>query len=408
MDLTAFRSLCAPLGQDALRAAEALAPREKDFLAHLQVLERIFPREVARPALETAILRCKAERKFPQRAHSLYFTREALEQASSAVISRYRARRFAGYAFLVDAGCSVGGDTLHLAEAAPTLGIDRDPLRLAMGQANLKALNLWGRARLLHADISLPLPLGSFPPLTGIFFDPARRASRRRLHSVRAYAPPLSTLLSWLPRVAGAGAKISPGVSLDELAPYDCEVEFISLKGELKEAALWFGACRTADRRATLLPGGATLTADPAAEAAPPRLGEPGAFLCEPDPAVLRAGLVRTLARRVDARQIDPAIAYLSCEHPVSSPFLRCWLVEAWMPFQMKRLRAYLRARRVGRVTVKKRGSPLTPEAVQRALKCKGDRRRVLFFTRMNGRPIVIVALPQTTSCERAADAPGQ
>ncbi len=408
MDLSAFRSLCTPSGQDALHVAEALSPREEDFLAHLQILERTFPREIARPALETAILRRKAERKFPQRAHSLYFTREALEQASSALISRYRARRFGGYEFLVDVGCSVGGDTLHLAEAAPTLGIDRDPLRLAMGRANLKALGLWGRVHLLNADATAPLPVGGLPPLTGVFFDPARRAAHRRFHSVRDYSPPLSTLFSWLPRVAGAGVKISPGVSLEELTPYDCEVEFISLKGELKEAALWFGACRTADRRATLLPGGDTLTADPSAEAAPPRLGEPGAFLCEPDPAVLRAGLVRTLARRLDAWQIDPTIAYLSSERPLSSPFLRCWPVEAWMPFQMKRLRAYLRERHVGRVTVKKRGSPLTPAEVQRALKCKGDRQRVLFFTRLNGRPIVVVTLPRITPRERAADAPGQ
>ncbi len=396
------------MGQAALRAAEALSPREADFLACFQTLERTFPREMARAALETAILRRKAERKFPRRAHSLYFTREALEQASSAAVSRHRARRFAGYDLLVDVGCSAGGDTLHLAEIAPTLGVDRDPLRLAMGRANLKALGLWGRARLLNADASLPLPLGGLPQKTGVFFDPARRSAHRRLHSVRAYHPPLATVTSWLSLAAGAGVKISPGVALEELSAYDCEVEFISLKGELKEAALWFGECRSADRRATLLPGGDTLTADPAAEAAPPRLGQPDAFLCEPDPAVLRAGLVRTLAARVDARQLDPRIAYLACGHPVVSPFLRCWRVEAWMPFQMKRLRAYLRERGVGKVTVKKRGSPLTPEEVQRALKLKGDRRRVLFLTQLAGRPIVVVALPGITPRGTAAGAPGQ
>ncbi len=394
MDLRAFHALCTPLGQKALHAAEALSPREEDFLRHLQALERVFPRRVARPALETAILRRKAQRKFPRRADKLYFTREALEQASSAEVSRYRARRFAEYDFLVDVGCSVGGDTLHLAEIAPTLGIDRHPLRLEMGRANLKALRLGERAHLLRADAAAPLPLGNLPPRTGIFFDPARRSGQRRLHSVRAYQPPLSVVQNWLAQAAGAGVKVSPGVSLEELAPYDCEVEFISLRGALKEAVLWFGTCRSASRRATLLPAGATLTADPAAENAPPRLGEPEAFLCEPDPSILRAGLVRTLARSVDAWQLDPRIAYLSCERPAVSPFLRCWQVEAWMPFQMKRLRAYLRQRRVGKITVKKRGSPLTPHEVQRALKLKGERQRVLFFTQLRSRPIVIVALP--------------
>ncbi len=389
-----FRALLSPQGQAALQEALRLQPREADFLPHLQRLQRRWPAALARAALETAILRVAAQRKFPAEAAAMYFTREALEQASPAAVARHRAARMEGSRFLLDLGCSVGGDLIHLGRAAPALGIDRDLLRLEMARATLKALNLWGRVRLLRADLTAALPLGNLPPRCGAFFDPARRSGGRRAHSVWAYQPPLDVVRTWLPALEGLAVKVSPAVRLEELDGYECEVEFISLWGELKEACLWFGAYRRGARRATLLPAGAVLLPDAAAEAAPPRLSEPLACLYEPDPAVLRAGLVRTLAARLDAFQLDPDIAYLTAAGCRETPFARCWAVEAWMPFQLKRLRAYLRERRVGRVTVKKRGSPLQPQELQRALRLKGDRQRVLFLTHLRGRPIVVVAFP--------------
>ncbi len=395
MDIASFRALCSPIGQTALAEAQHLSPREVDFLFHFQRLARRYSPEIARAALETAILRNRAVKKFPRQAARWYFTRETLEQASPSVVSAWRARRFANYNFLLDVGCSIGSDTFALAQVAPTLGIDLDPLRLAMGRENLKSAGLWGQAQLLRADARHHLPLGALHPLSGAFFDPARRSGQQRIFSVADYQPPLDTVLNWLPHFTGLAGKVSPGVNLNEIATYNCEVEFISLHGNLKEACLWFGDCRHSDRQATLLPGEHILTADAAAENTVARLGEPGAFIYEPDPAVLRAGLVRTLAARLDAWQLDPQIAYLCNDARRETPYARCWQVENWMPFQMKRLRAYLRARKVGQVTVKKRGSALTPEQVQRALKLKGDHQRVIFLTQLRGRPIVVIALPE-------------
>ena len=395
MDLDAFRQLLSPPGQHALQAAGDLEPREQDFLRHLETLKRRFPAGLAQTALETAILRREASRKFSQ-ADRLYFTREALEQASSREVAAYRASRYQGYARLVDLGCSIGGDTQALAQVAPTVGIDRDLLRLAMAQANSHALGLAGSTSFIQADLASPLPLSPPPyPLSpsplALFFDPARRAGGQRLYSIRAYQPPLTIIAAWLRFFPALGAKISPGVHLDELAGYDAEIEFISLEGELKEAALWFGPLKTANRRATRLPGPHTLVASPDAHL--PIL-EPQAFLYEPDPAVLRAGLVTTLGSQLNAAQLDPDIAYLTSDQLQPSPFARAWAVEAWFPFQLKRLRAYLRERNVGKVTVKKRGSPLEPEALIGKLRLsgEGEQERTLFLTHLRGKPIVVIA----------------
>jgi hypothetical protein len=406
MDAAAFRDLLSPAGQQALQAAEGLQPVETDFLRHFSHLARRFPPDLARAALETAILRREAGDKFPQ-AERMYFTRPALEQASSQALSTYRVQRFAPFDRLADLGCSIGGDTLSLAAQAPTLAIDLDALRLALAQANLQALGLAQRARLVRADLADLLPLHLNASLA-LFFDPARRSGERRIFSVEDYQPPLSILERWLPFCPALGVKISPGVDLDELRPYDAEVEFISLKGELKEAVLWFGPLKTAHRRATLLPGPHTLASSSEPSQSVPEngsparlilLSQPGAYLYEPDPAILRAGLVQHLGLELGASQLDPDIAYLTSDRRVETPFARCWAVDAWFPFSLKRLRLALRERRVGQVVVKKRGSPLQPQELIHALRLNQGpelrpAERLVFLTHLQGQPIAILCLP--------------
>jgi SAM-dependent methyltransferase len=389
MDLPSLRALLTPKGQAALQTASALEPREVDFLSHYQQLSRVIPEELARPALEIAILRREAAAKFPF-AERLYLTREALEQASNWQVANYRAGRYTPYKLLADLGCSVGGDTLALAEIAPVVGVDNNPLRLEMARANLDVQNFGERAAFVAADLIKPLPF-RFGSDAAIFFDPARRADGRRLRSVRQYQPALEVVNSWLESYPALGVKISPGVQLHELAEYEAEIEFISLEGDLKEAALWFGPLKTASRRATVLPGEYSLVAD--REDILP-ISEPLAYLYEPDPAVLRAGLVADLGVRLDAAQLDPDIAYLTAETFQPTPFARTWAVIDWFPFNLKKLRAYLRERGIGQVTVKKRGSPLQPEALIHNLRLKGEKECVVFLTHLSGKPIVVIASP--------------
>ncbi len=387
MDLSTFAELLSPAGQAALAAAGALPTGDEHFLANLARLQKQHPAALAKAALETATLRAKAQGKF-SRAQAMYFTREGLEQASGEAIAGYRARRFAGAGSALDLGCGLGADSLALAEHCRVTGFDLDPLRLAMAAENVAAYGRAARASFVIGDLTQV----ELPPAGAFFFDPARRENGRRKFSVRQYLPALDTARAWLPRLPAGGAKISPGVDLAELTGYDAEIEFISERGELKECALWFGAFKTAARRATLLGSGAsaealaihTLLADPAAETtAPP--GPPLAYLYEPDPAVLRAGLVTTLAAQLGARQLDADIAYLTAPELRATPFARAYAIEAALPFQLKRLREALRERRVGLLTVKKRGSPLEPEALIKQLRLSGPEERIVFLTHVLG-----------------------
>ena len=392
MKLSTFLDLLSPAGQDAIATAQGLQPREVDFLVHYQTLSRLYPRELARGSLEIAILRAEAAKKFPI-ASKMYFTRAALEQTSAYAVSTHRAKRYLGFDRIVDLGCSIGGDTLALAEVGPTIGVDLDPLRLSMAQANIQALRL--NAVFIQADLTslLPFRKRTSAAAQAFFFDPARRSGHRRVFSVKEYVPPLSIVKQWTEISPALGVKISPGVKLDEIAGFDAEVEFVSLKGELKEAVLWFGPLKSGRRRATILPGGFTMLSGDGGFC-PERLSEPLAYIYEPDPSILRSGLVRDLAVQLNAYQMDPDIAYLTADTRIETPFARVWKIEDWFPFQLKRFRAYLRDRGVGQVVVKKRGSPLQPETLIRDLRLKGDKNRIVFLTHLQGRPIVLICFP--------------
>jgi hypothetical protein len=257
-----------------------------------------------------------------------------------------------------------------------------------MAAENLGAYGRRERMTFREADLT-EMPM---PEVEGIFFDPGRRAGGRRRLSVSEYEPPLQMIESWRERVPAVGVKLAPGIDLDELSPFDGEQEFLSVEGELKECVLWLGPLRTASRRATVLPGGDSLMLEGPAPA--PQVSGPGRYLYDPDPAILRAGLVTVLAGQLNARQLDPSIAYLTADALGPTPFARGYAVEEAMPFELKRLREWLRVRRVGRLTVKRRGSPVDPDDLVRRLKLDGPEERVLFLTRVGDRPLALITAP--------------
>jgi hypothetical protein len=387
MDLIAFRRLLSPEGQTVLDAAMALRPTEANLLACHQRLRKQFPDDLVRAALETAILRNKAASKF-SRAERMYFTREALEQSSGEVISSYRAQRFATFARVGDFCTGIGGDAIGLTAMTHIVAIDADELRLAMAEENLRVYDRAGRASFLPGDLRAI----SLPDLDAAFFDPDRRGGGRRHVRLRDYVPALDDVRSRLPADFPLGVKVAPGASWDDLRGYGAEAEFISVDGELKECVLWFGPLETISRRATVLPRGATLFAEKPAEPREP--GPPLAFLHDPDPAVVRAGLVANLAELLDARPIDSSIAYLTSDRLVTNPWTRVYAIDESIPFHARRLGERLRAMNVGIVTMTRRGSAVDLDELRRSWRLTGDEARTVILTRVSGRPWALIARP--------------
>jgi SAM-dependent methyltransferase len=382
MDVATFAELRSPAGRAALALAARWELTEAKYPACFDRLRKQFTPELARAALDTLLLREKARAKF-SRAGAMFFTREALEMATSEAVARHRAARFAPFATVADLGCGVGGDAIALAAAGcEVVAVESDELRLRMAEANLAAHDLGGRFVLGDARTV------ELPPVDAAFADPGRRPGGRRTLSVHECEPPVRELVARFPRGFPLGVKIAPGVPRDELSEFDAQTEFVSLDGELKECVLWFGPLRPTCVQATVLPGPHVLCGDPRRAG---EVGPVGAYLYDPDPAITRAGLVGELGRQLAARQIDPAIAFLTADRLVSTPFASAYRVEEVLPFHAKRVGEWLRARHVGRVTIVKRGSAADAEELTRRWKLRGDEHRAVILTRADGAPVAII-----------------
>jgi THUMP domain-like len=96
----------------------------------------------------------------------------------------------------------------------------------------------------------------------------------------------------------------------------------------------------------------------------------------------------------VDGHLADPRIAYVYADAPSPTPYARCFAVLECLPLSVKRLRAMLRERGVGRLTIKKRGSALEPERLRRELRLSGPAEATVILTRVADAPTALLAAP--------------
>ena len=374
--------LTSDVGENLLSSLAQENLSEKNTLKLVTKYRKKYSADEVSSALSLARLREKAVTKFDAEASKLFLTDDALQQASDPLIRAYRAKSISGRIY--DMCCGIGTDSIAFARAgASVTGVDLDPLRIAMAQLNAKVLGLDGE--FIVDDVTKHQPKNAHL----VFFDPARRTTQgNRIYDVEQYFPPLSIISYWhdLPVMA----KISPGVDLEQLIQYGGQVEFISVDGDLKEAVL---QCNTGKNGllATLLIGDEVYHYAREHEEPYIAIAEPRGWLCEPDPAILRANLVKDLAADINGTMIDETIAYIITDDMPHNKWVRSWRIRDWMPFNFKKLRAYLRERNIGTLTVKKRGSPMTPEELIRKLKLKGDESCTLVLTRYQELPIVII-----------------
>ncbi|GAA0795662.1 THUMP-like domain-containing protein [Spirilliplanes yamanashiensis] len=377
---------------DAALAAAALLGGDDPLAAAAALRKQGFAPELAAAALTQVALRRKAAGKFGPDAARMFFTRAGLEQATRRVVADRRAARLAaaGVTSLADLGCGLGADALAAARAGIAVhAVDADPGTAALAAANAEALGLAGLVTVSCADATT-VDVGGHD---AVFCDPARRvAGGRRVFDPAAFSPPWDFVAGLAGRVPRTVLKLAPGIG-HELLPPGAEGEWVSVDGDLVEAAFWCGPLAAAPRRATVLRGGAAAELTGSGTAAADA-GPVGAYVWDPDPAVVRSHLVAEFAAAVGGRLADPTIAYVHADTHVPSPFGRCIAVTDVLPFSLKRLRALLRERGVGRAEILKRGSALDPAALRRDLRLAGPHGVSLVLTRVGGAPTVLVGHP--------------
>ena len=349
-----------------------------------------------------------------RRAHSKLgpgdwlLTEAGLQQASRPVVAQRRARKLAeqGVTEWVDLGCGVGIDSIAAARAGLTvIAVERDEATAAAARHNLEVFAPHTEAAVVVADAT------NYPvaPAAAAFLDPARRAGHRPDGTARRssdpddWQPPWSWVRQFTAGHDRTVAKVAPGIDRD-LAGAGTAVEWVSVAGELVEATVWFAGVRLgrSGRTATLLTPGADPWA-PGAERQISGSGEPAeagpvtAWLLEPDPAIIRAGLVGDLGELVAGHVLSPGIAYLSCPDRPDPGWGRVSRVLAELPAKPKPLRAQLRRLGVGSLEIRTRGLDLDPARLRRQLDlAPGGPAASIVVTRVSGRAAALLVSDDT------------
>jgi hypothetical protein len=356
-------------------APELLAAAVPGDLRVATSLRSKWPADLVAAATTEVSLRTRAASRL-QDASSLMLTAAGLEQATSSVVAAHRAARIAAASVssVVDLCCGIGSDLRSfMAAGLRAVGVDRDETHAWCARYN-------SGAPVAVADVR-DIRLGG---VEAVFVDPARRVGDRRGGS----EPPLSWCQSLaVPRVV---VKAAPGLDVSAVVP-GWEVEFVAEGRDLKEACLWSPAWAAfpGARRATVLPSGDSLVADPSTPPAPIRA--PGRYVVDPSPAVTRAGAVADLAAMLGAWQIDKKIAFLCTDEPTPTSFGRLLEVMASMPFNLKSLAAELRRLDVGAVDFRRRGLAGDVDDLRRRVRLTGSRTAVVLLTRVQDKPWALV-----------------
>ncbi len=346
--------------QQALSKALLLTPKQ---------LEKQFGPEASRWALQQVELRKKARAKFSD-PESMFFEREALEQATHEEVARYHASRFPPDALVMDITCGIGSDLRAFGTA---VGFEIDPLRASYARHNSRAE--------VRVEDGLAYVLNHDAPY--IWADPDRRDSTgRRLADPTSYSPnPLD-----IPRDRElTGIKLSPLLSDEYLTSVGDRVEFISYRGECREAIAWSGRLINGDKSPSLIEGvdephaqvgmesgcfavrvetGATL---PRCEVFDLET-EPGEFIYDADPAAVRSHALG----HFNLPQLGDSPGYLTGSW-LESEWLTSYRVVAHGAFDIKRIKEALRTNGLRVFEVKQRGAGLDPVTVMKQVKMDGE-----------------------------------
>lgn len=363
----------------------AIAASTPSQLGNQRRLREMYDEDLVRAALSVHESRHRAAGLLPN-ADQLWLTRVGLEQSTALEVATHKAKRFSNLDNVFDLCCGVGVDASAIAEHSNVTAIDSVAAMCLRTEWNAAIWNRVDNIKTQCADVTDIDWSGKV-----VHVDPDRRAeSDRPTKRLEQYQPDLVWMQQLTRKAAGGGIKISPASNFLQKFQ-SCEIELISLKGECREATVWFGSMAGEHAfRATALPSGESISADPLS-AWTNVVSAVADYILDPDPAIVRSGLIDVMAEEHSMQRLDAEEEYLTSTECVSSGFVTVFRVEAVLSGNIKDLKQYLRKDPSTHYEVKCRRIPTNADIVRRQLPTGSAAPRVIFFARIAGRSTIVV-----------------
>ena len=378
----------------------------------------------------------------------------ALEQSTAQDIGRWKATLWEcarqtnknsseGTPVVHDLCCGMGGDSFFLPKEFIAIGVDLDENRLAMYRYNScimrgvspeasNAHTILVDVREVAKENDSKNATLARPKADYFTIDPARRAIEgENQRDLRNLTPTFEEVIEISKHYKGGMAKIPPGYPISEI-PRGTEILYIGQRTDCRECLVLFGElaqnpdhvravmvdksgneianwtfARDEKREARNeseqsqydhnyeLEGRDRVYRTSSSESDLP-LGGISKFIAEPAPVLLRSHLfgVVALAHDETTHLISPGIAYVTSEKPLPSPAFANYEILESSEISTGAVRAMLKSHDIGKLTLKLRGVKVDPDQEIKRLKPKGKNSATLFYTRLDGEKIAILANP--------------
>lgn len=316
----------------------------------------------------------------------LFSDKDGLRFATPWPVAAYRAKRLK-CSSLADISCGIGGQTVYFArECDIVYAIEIEPAKIELARKNCRLFGL-DNVEFICGDALSEDVLEQIPAVDVVFSDPARAATedKRDIYNLTPHIPDVLTAYS--EKTSNFVFEAPPQLPPDRIN-FDCELEYLSLDGELNRLDLYFGRLKSCSRSALSLPGSIKLCGKTGhvEEIEMVDVKKPGRYLYEPDPSVVKAELlpelITELKEGTSIFRMDNKRLMLTSNTLVDHPMIKnTYTMVFSVEFVPETINSELKKRRYGKVLLRAEVDPAMYWDIRNKLErdLKGERKAILF-----------------------------
>ncbi|MCX6711149.1 MAG: methyltransferase domain-containing protein [Candidatus Woesearchaeota archaeon] len=327
--------------------------------------------------IELECLRIKAKAKFSN-PDKMFFSASTLRFSTPEIVANYRAERISGK-IIADLCCGIGSQSIAFAKKfSKVYAVDNDPEKIEMAKKNAEAFGI-KNIEFICADLFDEQTPSKIPDADCIFCDP-ERAPAEKERKIEAI-PFVELLLSRYSKITkNICIELPPQITPEkiDMKKYECEKEYLSLKGKLNRLDIYFGRLKRVERSAVLLPEGIILESKNAHFEE--KTSEVLDYLYEINPAVEKAGLIGEAAEKFEGKIFacfrSKRSYFFTSHESIESPFFERYRVIVKCANSIPAIISELRNLSAGRTVLRGSVDPQEYWAIRNSIEQKLSGRR--------------------------------